>query len=32
MADENKIALAKNVYNTLCAAIERREWRFDKDE
>lgn len=32
MADEKKIALAKNVYNTLCAAIERREWRFDKDE
>lgn len=32
MADENKITLAKNVYNTLCAAIERREWRFDKDE
>lgn len=32
MVDENKIALAKNVYNTLCAAIERREWRFDKDE
>lgn len=32
MADENVIALAKNVYSTLCAAIEKREWHFDKDE
>jgi hypothetical protein len=32
MADENKIALAKQVYQTLCQAIERREWDFKKDE
>ena len=32
MADENKIALAKQVYQTLCQAIERRGWEFEKDE
>ena len=32
MADEKKMALAKQVYQTLCEAIERREWNFGKDE
>lgn len=32
MADEKKIALAQNVYDTLCAAIDRREWKYHKDE
>lgn len=30
--DEKKTALAKQVYQTLCNAIERREWSFGKDE
>lgn len=32
MADENKKNLAKEVYNTLCGAIEKREWNYEKDE
>lgn len=32
MMDENKIILAKQVYQTLCEAIERRGWSFEKDE
>jgi len=32
MAEENKKILAKEVYNTLCGAIERREWNYEKDE
>lgn len=32
MIDESKISLAKNIYDTLCEAIEKREWHFDKDE
>ncbi|MBO5231501.1 MAG: hypothetical protein J6B88_02655 [Clostridia bacterium] len=32
MADEKKIELAKQVYSTLCAAIEKRNWNFEKDE
>lgn len=32
MAEENKIALAKQVFQTLCDAIEQREWKYDKDE
>jgi len=32
MADEMKMELAKQVYKTLCEAIERREWNFGKDE
>lgn len=32
MAEENKIALAKQVYKTLCDAIDRRNWVYDKDE
>lgn len=30
MAD--KMELAKQVYKTLCEAVERREWNFGKDE
>ena len=32
MADEKKMTLAKQVYQTLCEAIERREWHFEKEE
>lgn len=32
MAEENKVTLAKQVYKTLCDAIEKREWNFGKDE
>lgn len=32
MADENKMLLAQQVYKTLCAAIDRRNWTYDKDE
>ena len=32
MVDEKKMELAKQVYQTLCEAIERREWKFGKDE
>lgn len=32
MVDEKKMELAKQVYQTLCDAIERREWNFEKDE
>lgn len=32
MADEKKMELAKQVYQTLCEAIEKREWNFGKDE
>ncbi len=32
MIDEKKMALAKQVYDTLCEAIERRNWKFGKDE
>lgn len=32
MVDEKKMELAKQVYQTLCEAIERREWNFGKDE
>lgn len=32
MADEIKIALAKTVFNTLCVAIEKRNWSFKKNE
>ena len=32
MIDEKKMAQAKQVYNTLCNAIERRNWKFGKDE
>ena len=32
MSDENKIALAKQVYQTLCNAIESREWTYEKEE
>ncbi len=32
MVDEKKMALAKQVYRTLCEAIENREWSFKKEE
>ncbi len=32
MIDEMKMALAKQVYQTLCDAIEKRNWKFGKDE
>lgn len=32
MADEKNLMLAQQVYKTLCEAIERREWTYDKDE
>lgn len=32
MADEKKMELAKQVYATLCTAIDKREWNYQKDE
>ncbi len=32
MTDEKKIYNAKKVYDGLCAAIERRGWKYDKEE
>ena len=32
MGEENKVVFAKQVYKTLCDAIEKREWNFSKDE
>lgn len=32
MVDEKKMELAKQVYQTLCEAVEKREWNFGKDE
>lgn len=32
MADEKKMELARQVYQTLCDAIDRRNWRYGKDE
>ncbi len=32
MIDEKKVELAKQVYATLCAAIDKREWNYQKDE
>lgn len=32
MVDEKKMELAKQVYQTLCETIERKEWNFGKDE
>lgn len=32
MVDEKKMALAKQVYLTLCEAIENRGWKYGKDE
>ena len=31
MTDQNKTELAKQVYSTLCEAIQSREWHFEKD-
>jgi len=30
--EDNKLQLAKQIYKTLCEAIEAREWSFNKDE
>lgn len=32
MADEKKTALAAQVYKTLCAALDARDWRYNKEE
>ncbi len=32
MVDEKKMARAKQVYKTLCDAIESRKWHFEKDD
>lgn len=32
MADEKKTALAAKVYQTLCDAIDRRKWTYQKEE
>lgn len=32
MADELKMERAKNIYDAMCAAIDRRKWRYTKDE
>ena len=32
MVDESEVVLAKKVYDTICAAIERREWEYQKDD
>lgn len=30
--EDNKLQLAKQIYKTLCEAIEARKWSFNKDE
>lgn len=32
MTDEKNMQLAKRVYQTLCESIERRNWKYGKDE
>ncbi len=32
MVDEKKMTIAKVVYQTLCKALEQRDWTFKKDE
>ena len=32
MEDINKLERAKKVYQTLCSAIEQRNWKYDKEE
>ena len=32
MADEMKMAHAKQIYGTLCQALENRDWYYEKDE
>lgn len=32
MVDEKKLANAQRVYQTLCSAIERRNWSFERDD
>ena len=32
MSDEMKMQLAQQVYQTLCSALERNEWTYEKEE
>ena len=32
MAEANEMALAKTVYGDLCAALDRRQWKYQKHE
>ena len=32
MAEENNMELAKKVFDSLCAALDRRQWRYGKNE
>ncbi len=32
MAEEKNLTLAKSVFATFCKAMDRREWKFEKDE
>lgn len=32
MGDEKKIALARSVYERMCAALDANNWSYDKDE
>lgn len=32
MAEANELALAKNVYEDLCAALEKRQWKYQKHD
>lgn len=32
MAEVNEMAVAKTVYDDLCAALERRQWKFQKHD
>ena len=32
MADEMKMKLAKQVYNTICEALDNRDWHYGKEE
>ena len=32
MAEENKTALARSVFEDLCAALDRRDWHYQKHE
>lgn len=32
MANEKEMALAKSTFDTVCRALDQKEWRYDKDE
>lgn len=32
MADEKQVALAKEVYNTLCKSIDNNNWKYERDD